>query len=799
MAQALVVQGDESGALDLYRRVLGADPENADAYVGIARIFHNREQLEEAVWYMERAYELAPVQSKTRQELLRLYARLGGTPRERLKLTRGALGRLYVQEGLFAQAIREFREIASAAPSRYDTRVALAETLWRAGQTRQAADVAQSLLGSLPYCLKANLILGTAWHESGIEESETFLQRAQALDPSNQIAQKLLGERSPLRPVQAKVPRFVDGASHPLGSAEEKTTPATLEPVTAEKKSATIPSPIVLEPAPELVESVSEPEPESTESVIAPEAKPSANAVVQAPQPRESVSAPETVETQEEALAEKTEHPPVYEKPVVPKPLAFADLPPWLSGETIPAETSRVEPPAAIEPSPDAQGAPDWLAELRKTFSEKSEEGIPPQVLPMPTIKIDESWMKTEPGSAMPIEEESTPVEPVLDTPEADLQVTPPQSSQMQGDLVEELPVESESTPAMAVEEEPVPVESVQEMPTVGSEEVIPAQLSQMPTDHIEEPLEDSEHALAMSSEEEPVATEPVQEMPEAEAKPVESAQMSPEQIEEPPAPPETILLPAMPVDKKPAPAVSAQPTLLVETALSASVTEDDELPDWLRGEYLEELLKSEPVQEKEIPSWLQAPSLEKSAEPVKPPPQIKMPKWVEVLSQPVRKEDETPEKKPAAETQLETKPALTEELKPELTREATLPEPMMTESEPPIVVETTPRESIAPAAQDTEEMPPKSKRQPKYYSRLVQAREHRDANRWSDAVTEYDFVIQKAPRLINEVIVDLEALVAREDAPLDAHRLLGDAYARAGRLNDALERYRFVFERVSD
>jgi hypothetical protein len=92
----------------------------------------------------------------------------------------------------------------------------------------------------------------------------------------------------------------------------------------------------------------------------------------------------------------------------------------------------------------------------------------------------------------------------------------------------------------------------------------------------------------------------------------------------------------------------------------------------------------------------------------------------------------------------------------------------------------------------------PKRARQPKGYARLLIAREHRDANRLDDALVEYDWIVQHAPRLINDVVLDLEALVRRAGVPIEAHRILGDAYTRVDRLSDALERYRFLLDRVS-
>jgi hypothetical protein len=91
----------------------------------------------------------------------------------------------------------------------------------------------------------------------------------------------------------------------------------------------------------------------------------------------------------------------------------------------------------------------------------------------------------------------------------------------------------------------------------------------------------------------------------------------------------------------------------------------------------------------------------------------------------------------------------------------------------------------------------PEPRHQPEGYTQLIQARAHRDANRLADALAEYDYIVQHAPHLVNDVINDLQVLIQRAGMPLHAHRILGDAYTRADRLAEALERYRFVLDRV--
>src|SRR5512143_3432905 len=232
MAEASLAKGENENALELFRRVLGADPENVVAYTGLALIYQEQSLGSEALWHMERAYELAPTNLDIRERLLRLHADVDRKPRVRLKLTPGALARLYVQEGLYYQAAQEFRSIATASPKRFDARVALVETLWHAGRVREAAETAQALLHTLPYCLKANLLLGTIWSESGLRESETYLENARAVDHTKQVAHDLLGKRSPLHVVDVAIPRYVPGEEPPP-------MPAPAEEPSAEPSLAT--------------------------------------------------------------------------------------------------------------------------------------------------------------------------------------------------------------------------------------------------------------------------------------------------------------------------------------------------------------------------------------------------------------------------------------------------------------------------------------------------------------------------------------------------------------------------------
>jgi tetratricopeptide (TPR) repeat protein len=142
-----------------------------------------------------------------RESLRGLYARRSLAEPGRLKLSCAALARIYLRGRLYAKAAGELRGLLARETQRPDLSLALAEALWREGQTDDAAMACQQVLRVLPNCLKANLILGQIWlHTRQEDPARVLLQRAQALDPDNGVAQRLLGAQSPLPPRTTRLP-----------------------------------------------------------------------------------------------------------------------------------------------------------------------------------------------------------------------------------------------------------------------------------------------------------------------------------------------------------------------------------------------------------------------------------------------------------------------------------------------------------------------------------------------------------------------------------------------------------------
>ncbi len=217
LGQIYLELGRYEDAANLLRRLLGADPENVVGYVGLGAIYEARGLLDEAIWQFERAVELSPRNQQVRAELQRLHRQRTPEGSGRIVMSRGALARVYMRAQLFPKAIGELRELVAEEPHRFDLRVALAQALWHDRRLADAGAVCQGILAELPHCLKANLILGQLWLQTDQDDqARALLQRAQALDPENAVAQAIFGDASPLPVRVARLPLTEEEEEEPI-------------------------------------------------------------------------------------------------------------------------------------------------------------------------------------------------------------------------------------------------------------------------------------------------------------------------------------------------------------------------------------------------------------------------------------------------------------------------------------------------------------------------------------------------------------------------------------------------------
>ena len=133
---------------------------------------------------MERAFEAQPSNAAIQEELRRLYGRRDGLEPPKVRLTRGALSRMYFKGNLFNQAIGELRAALSDDPQRTDLQVLLAQAYYANGQQTEAADTCNTIIKKLPFCLEANRILAAILPDTDQAlNAKEYQQRLISLDP----------------------------------------------------------------------------------------------------------------------------------------------------------------------------------------------------------------------------------------------------------------------------------------------------------------------------------------------------------------------------------------------------------------------------------------------------------------------------------------------------------------------------------------------------------------------------------------------------------------------------------------
>lgn len=171
-------------AANIFQRVLMAVPDDFVAHVGMSIIRDDEGEFDEAIWHMERAFEIQPSNPAIQSELKRLYGRRDGIEPHKVRLTRDALANMYTQGELYTQAIAEIRSVMAEDANRTDLQVMLARAYYRAGQKVEATEMSMTLLKKYPYCLDALRILVEILPGAGrAEDAQVYRQRMEQLDP----------------------------------------------------------------------------------------------------------------------------------------------------------------------------------------------------------------------------------------------------------------------------------------------------------------------------------------------------------------------------------------------------------------------------------------------------------------------------------------------------------------------------------------------------------------------------------------------------------------------------------------
>ena len=422
------------------------------------------------------------------------------------------------------------------------------------------------------------------------------------------------------------------------------------------------------------------------------------------------------------------------------------DLPDWLKAEY---EAAEIEGEPADQPTEAEEELPAWLREA-------SEEPIPAAEAEEPEIP---DWLRE---AAIPAgEQEEEPVEPA----DEDLDL-PDWLREEAVETVETEPEERAELPAWlrdeVLAEEPPAVEAE----AVKEELELPAWLRDEAAEEVE--AEEAEAAELPASDEEEI------ELPEWLSEEVwkESVDITKEEEIEPALVEEELELPEWLREEVDEEAVEA-----AEAELVADIEEEGlELPEWLQGEppeevvteEIEEILEEEPelpaVDEEAIEAEIEA--AEESLEAVAAEETVFVP--AEEAEVAPAEEVETVPSEEMARAEVEAPEA-------EAVPEEELWEPEEEVEAPAGIIAI--REQLAEAADDSA-------------TRLTLARALIDEEAFDEALSEYNELIS-ASQALEQVIEDLDQILALQPRNTTARRMLGDAYMKQGDLAGALDAYR--------
>jgi tetratricopeptide (TPR) repeat protein len=173
-----------SETADVFKRVLTVFPDDFISHVGMSLVRENENNLDAAIWHMELAFDSQPSNITIQEELKRLFGRRDGTHPTKIRLTRGALVRMYARGELYQQAIAEINSALSEDVKRMDLEVFLAKMYFLSGDQKSAIDLCQKLEKEAPYCYEVNKILfETSPNANHADKNNPYAVRLMELDP----------------------------------------------------------------------------------------------------------------------------------------------------------------------------------------------------------------------------------------------------------------------------------------------------------------------------------------------------------------------------------------------------------------------------------------------------------------------------------------------------------------------------------------------------------------------------------------------------------------------------------------
>ncbi|GAB4503682.1 MAG: hypothetical protein Fur0043_06740 [Anaerolineales bacterium] len=838
-------------AIDIFQRLLNAVPDDFVAHVGMSIICDEQNKLDDAIWHMERAYEVQPSNSAIQAELQRLYGRRDGVEPPKIRLTRGALAHMYMHGELYTQAISEIKKVLEEDPNRQDMLTLLARAYFQAGQKTEAAETCNQLLRRYAYNLDANRVLVELLPaaERG-ESTQVYRQRVNEMEPYAAFVRDSIFRFDSVPDAAVSIERLDwNGQTVEQGPAWEKALGTGLEsPPSSGDQPDWLRAGLTEEPV-----SASFPD---EGPATPPQGTPPSGSASDIPDfLREAGWSESSGAFQETPSIAETEATP---------PLAAADLPDWIKAMA-PAEAQSSPPGESIE-LPEEE-LPDWLREVSPGESTPQAQPLeqtdlrswlPPEQTEEDSTTAASAAMASETSAGLPEEspppsggDTSVPTPPAASMEIDNLGTSPGEQDDALAWL-ESLaakhgakPEELLTKPEERLENEPEWVQQAKSLSVeTGPIAETPAPPEETPPDDLPDFLKEAMRAQAKippveapppptsaASEAGDLGTSPGEQddalawleglAAKHGAKP-EELLTKPEERRE--TEPDWVLRARERGESRPTAETPAAPT--DETGmwlrdLEASAQEaptqpepsaeqpPEGLPDWLTGiestptaaesaapggeaGWQPEESTLPPEEEEHPPEWLRALETATPAQAVEEKPVTDLPDWLTGLDE---------EKSPEAVASSETLP--------DWLREGD--EGMPPAPQPVSPAEWTPVEAPPPQppADETPPTPPVEKptpppyREPVTRSRsgmtgmlsmtsdptLSKAQAELSRGNIPAAIELYSKLIKKG-RLLDEIIFDLREALYRYPIEVIIWQALGDAYLRANRLQDSLDAY---------
>lgn len=395
-------------AADIFQRVLSAVPDDFVSHVGMSIVREDEGNTDAAIWHMERAFETNPANPAIQQELRRLIGRRDGIEPHKVRLTRGALARMYAHGELFPQAVAELRAALQEDPERTDLLVVLAEMYWRTGQRNEAVEVCNRIIEKLPYCREANRILAAAYQASGRhDQAAPFHRRLASLDPYFAFVESAMADPQMVDPGSVRIERLIWEPGQVAAGQPIWASSLGVDLATKPEVAYTAPTVPLAGPMPSWLEELGAGEAGAGDSFERPSAAPPAPSAPVAPSRpadeipdwmREAGWQPATGEAREGPVSFSDEDLAALEQGLLPGEdqaageLAPGEIPEWLKA-VAPKEFTQAAFSAgapSLEPEPpigeDSGPLPAWLQDV------SADDGVGP---PDDTGNVLGGWAPT--------------------------------------------------------------------------------------------------------------------------------------------------------------------------------------------------------------------------------------------------------------------------------------------------------------------------------------------------------------------------------------------------------------------